>query len=477
MTDPRAAAVLRRFGPDPASWVRDSGTDHDVVVVGGGQAGIGIGFALRRAGVGRASVVDAAGPGEKGVWTTIARMHTLRTPKAWPEPEFGVPELSFRAWYEEQHGEPAYEALDRIPRLDWAAYLDWVEAALQVPVRHRTRLVGIDPGTDRLTLTLAITEQDGEIRTVRESTRKLVLANGVEGTGGPAVPHPLRGLPRTHLAHTSDHIDFAALEGRRVAVVGAAASALDAAGVALEAGAAEVHLFTRRPALLIQGPQGFGPQNLGARNNYRRRSDADRWKQKATAARQGRSATLASLERALAFSGFHVHLSAPWHSASVVGDRVLAEAADGTHEFDVVIAGTGYQYDPRTRAELAGIADDIALWGDRYRPPVELEDDDLATWPYLGPDFELVEKHAGRAPWLGRIHVFSAAAGLSFGYPIGDVQSLAPLVPHLVDAIGRDLFFEDQQLPAAPPEQAGPATSFRDVYEHAVWTAEVPAPA
>lgn len=477
MTDPtaRVARVRRLLGPDPAPWVRESSADHDVVVVGGGQSGIAIGWGLRRAGIGRVTVLDAAAPGRTGVWTTTARMPTLRTPKAWPEPEFGHAELGFRAWYEERHGEAAYTALDRIPRLEWAAYVDWVGSTLDVPVRHRTRLVDVVPADDRLTLVLEVTDAHGT-RTVEETTRQLVLANGVEGTGGPALPAALTGLPRELVAHTSDDIDLPALAGRRVAVLGAGASAFDVAGAALEAGA-QVHLFTRRPGLVVQGPAGFGPPNLGARNNYHRRPDADRWRQKVTITRQGRSATLASVERAAAHRDFHVHLAAPWHAARAVDGRLVVEAADGTHTFDLAIAGTGFQYDPRTRRELARIADDVELWRDRYQPPADLADDTLGAYPYLGPGFELLEKHPGRAPWLARVRVFSAAAAMSFGYPVGDVQSLAPLVPRLVDAIGRDLFVEDQTLPAPPATTpAAPAATYREAYEHAIWTGSTPTP-
>jgi cation diffusion facilitator CzcD-associated flavoprotein CzcO len=475
--DERAARLRRQFGPDPANWVRPTGTDHDVVVVGGGQAGVGIGFSLRRYGIGRTSVVDAAGPGETGVWTTTARMPTLRTPKIWPEPEYGSPELGFRAWYEHRYGIVAYERLGQIPRRDWAAYVDWITQALRVPVRHRTRLVDITPGraadhgapaADHLVLRLRVDGPDGP-REVTETTRQLVLANGVDGTGGPRLPAGLAQLPPHLAAHTGHRIDVAALQGRRVAVLGAGASALDAAGAALEAGAAEVHLFTRRPDLIITGSGGLGPQNLGARENYHRRSDAERWRAKVAAARAGRSCTLASVERAAAFAGFRLHLAAPWHAARADGDTVVVEAADGTHVFDFVIAGTGYQYDPGTRPELAGIAGDIARWGDRHRPPADLVDEDLATWPYLGDGYELVERHPGRAPWVGRVRVFSAASALSFGIPVGDAQSLATGIPRLVDAVGRDLFFEDQSRPAPAPPPAKPAESFRPVYEHAIW--------
>ena len=51
---------------------------------------------------------------------------------------------------------------------------------------------------------------------------------------------------RRFASHAAQPIDFASLRGKRVAVIGAGASAFDNAATALEAGAAEVHLFCRR---------------------------------------------------------------------------------------------------------------------------------------------------------------------------------------------------------------------------------------
>ncbi|MFD7161761.1 SidA/IucD/PvdA family monooxygenase, partial [Kribbella sp. NPDC059898] len=311
-------------------------------------------------------------------------MRTLRTPKAWPEPEYGFPELSFRAWYERRYGEAAYDDIDRISRTVWAEYVRWFGRTVNVAVRNHTRLIGVTPAADHLVLRLAVTRPDGGVDDIVETTRKLVLANGVEGTGGPYLPPPFAGLPRHLAAHTGDRIDFSALAGQVVAVLGAGASALDAAGTALEAGARAVHLFTRRPELIVQGSSAGPAQSLGARENFHRRADADRWRIKAIAAQAGRSCTLESVERAVAFGGFRVHLSAPWHDARVEAGKVRVDAADGSHLFDFVIAGTGYQYNPRTRPELAGIADHVALWADRYQPPSELSDESLARFPYLG---------------------------------------------------------------------------------------------
>ena len=80
-------------------------------------------------------------------------------------------------------------------------------------------------------------------------TRRLVLANGRDGLGGPSVPEIAQTLDRRFWAHSAEAIDFAALRGRRVGVVGAGASAMDNAAAALEAGAARVDLFIRRADL------------------------------------------------------------------------------------------------------------------------------------------------------------------------------------------------------------------------------------
>ncbi len=109
-------------------------------------------------------------------------------------------------------------------------------------MRYGTRLIEIEPDGDLLRLHM---ESEGARRV--ESTRKLVLANGYVGSGGANLPGFMRTLPKGFWSHTSEQIDFDALAGRVVGVVGAASSAFDAAAVALEAGATEVHMFNRRP--------------------------------------------------------------------------------------------------------------------------------------------------------------------------------------------------------------------------------------
>jgi cation diffusion facilitator CzcD-associated flavoprotein CzcO len=437
--DADAATALRLIGPDPANWVPDrAGIDHNVVLVGGGQTGSALAFALRRAGIGKVSVIDAADDETlAGVWLTAARMHLLRTPKNLAGPELGIPALSFQAWYEARHGEAAYAAIDRIPRLTWAEYLSWYRHFLKISVRYRTRLLRIEPTNGCFRLHLEI---DGQ-PTV-ETTRKIVLATGFIGNGGPYIPPVLANLPSQVMSHTQDNIDFTALRGKAVAVVGAAASAFDAAGVALENGASAVHLFARRSQIAsvpITRVRGYP----GAYDNYRHLPDAIRWNQALRFRRTGSTPTIDAIDRAVAFPNFHLHLGAPWQEAAVSDGRVVAYAADGLFQFDHVIAGTGYFVDPSARPEIAGFADKVLLWRDRYVPRADEEDPFLGSHPYVGEGHEYLEKTPGEAPYLRDIHVHNPAGFVSFGLPIGDVPSMRRDIPLVTARISRDLFLAD----------------------------------
>src|SRR3954451_10799524 len=154
--DADARTALRLIGPDPANWVPDRpGIDHDVAILGGGQTGCALAFALRRAGIGKVTILEAA-PDESraGVWLNAARMNLLRTPKTLPGPELGIPAFSFQAWYEARHGQDAYAAIDRIVRTDWADYLSWYKQFLGINPRYQTRVTRIEPDADHFRLHL-----------------------------------------------------------------------------------------------------------------------------------------------------------------------------------------------------------------------------------------------------------------------------------------------------------------------------------
>jgi FAD-dependent urate hydroxylase len=470
MNDPDAHArtALRLIGPDPQNWVPDRpGVDHNVMIVGGGQSGSAFAFALRRAGIGKVTVIDMAeDEARAGVWLNAARMNVLRTPKTLPGPEYGIAALSFQAWYEARHGEAAYAAIERIPRADWAEYLGWYRQFLGIPVRYRARLLGIEPAEQHFRLHLKV---DGASKI--ETARKVILANGVAGNGGAYIPPALtERLPPRLYAHTADAIDFAHLHGKKIAVIGAAASAFDAAGVALEAGAASVDLFARRP-VLASLPVGRVRGYPGAYDNFPELPDSVRWHQAIRFRRAGSTPPADAIERVLKHANFRLHLAAPWLSAWEEAGRIAARAADGEFDFDFAIAGTGYFVEPGTRPELAGFARDILLWRDRYQPPSDEEDPYLGAHPYLGTAHEYLEKAPGTAPYLKDIHVQNPAGFVSFGVPVGDVPSMKRGLPAVTARISRDLFFAD--LPAHQRRLLGDvAPEFSpDLYTPAVWRA------
>ena len=443
--------ALRWAGRPAGDWVKPrAGVDQNVVVVGGGQSGLAIAYGLRRKGIGRVTVIDRCEPGQAGIWRNIARMHQLRTPKTIPGPELGNPDLGFRAWFETLNGPAAFDALDRIPRLAWADYLAWYEQVTEAGVRYETRLVGIEPAGDFLRLHL---ESDGMQRT--ETTRKLVLANGFKGAGGVSVPSVLRGLPAGLWSHTDAPFEFTRLAGKVVGIIGAGASAFDAAATALEQGAKEVHLYSRRSYIDYPSSSASTPPPPPGPPGDRGHAfvlelagelpDEVRWRDWRVRENASASVPLDSLARAVAAKNFHLHLDSDWTGATAGGGGITARISGKKQRFDHVIAGTGYRVDLSVQPELASIQPDIALWKDRYRPPVGEQDDAVSLYPYLGAGFQFQPKADAGVTHLRNIHCFNIAASASFGTLVGDIPSV-PQQARLVTAIARDFLLEDLDL-------------------------------
>src|SRR5260370_41762040 len=197
MAEPGGEArnALRLIGPDPQDWVTERPgpdgrpIDHNVLIVGGGQSGCAFAFAVRRAGIGRVTVIDRAdGEAAAGVWLNAARMNVLRTPKSLPGPELGIPALGFQSWYEARHGSAAYAAFQRIPRAAWAEYLCWYRHFLGIPVRYRTRLVHIAPAEGHFRVHL-----EGAAGAAGGAPRHENLAQGGRAKGGGPRPPRARG--------------------------------------------------------------------------------------------------------------------------------------------------------------------------------------------------------------------------------------------------------------------------------------------
>ena len=102
MNFPAANWVPAITGPDGKPML-------DALVVGAGMCGQTAAFALAREGVRSMRVVDRAERGREGPWGTYARMDILRSPKHLTGPDLGFPALTFRAWYEAQHGAEGWQ--------------------------------------------------------------------------------------------------------------------------------------------------------------------------------------------------------------------------------------------------------------------------------------------------------------------------------------------------------------------------------
>ena len=176
-----AAGLARLQEPAPA-WVPecrapDGSVALDVAILGAGMAGLAAGFALKREGVARIALFDAADAGAEGPWATYARMRTLRSPKQLAGPALGLDDLTFRAWFEAQHGAEAWEALGKIPTAMWMEYLRWYRRVSGLEVRNGVGVARIEPAGALFRLALS---EGGAV-----FARHVVLATGRDGLGGP----------------------------------------------------------------------------------------------------------------------------------------------------------------------------------------------------------------------------------------------------------------------------------------------------
>lgn len=440
------ARDLDRLNLPPANWpIEHRGTDGrpmaDVLVIGAGMAGLALAMALRFKGVRSVRVLDRSDPGREGPWITYARMETLRSPKHLTGPVPNIPSLTYRAWHEARFGDEGWRELAKIPRGLWMDYLTWLRRVTGVAVENGTSVLRLDPERDAVRVRI-----DGEAAPA--FARHVVLATGFPGAGGPFVPDTIaRDLWPDRAAHTMEPIDFAALAGKRVAVLGAGASAWDNAASALEAGAAAVDMHVRRREL-PQVNKGRGSAYPGFLLGYGGLSDADRWATGVYLSDAQAPPPHETVHRVLRHAGFTSHLGHVLTSAERDASGVVLRFAgeDQPSHADFLILGTGFAVDLAHQAEIAHLAPDITTWAERYAPPADLIRPHLGRYPYLAPDFSFIERAPGVRPGLDRVHLFNPGAALSHGAVSGDIPGIALGAERLALALTRRLFAAD--LPA-----------------------------
>jgi cation diffusion facilitator CzcD-associated flavoprotein CzcO len=439
---------LERLEYPKRCWVvprktRDGKPVLDVLIIGGGQSGLSAAFGLMREKVTNLLVVDDSAPGLAGPWKTFARMHTLRTLKHVTGPDHNIPNLCFQSWYEAQYGEDAWRELGLIPKDLWADYLDWYRRSLDIPVRCFTRAGALEWRAGDRCFAVPLRPTDDGVQPDTLFARKVVLATGIDGSGRWETPSLVARLPRELWAHTRDPIDFEALRGKRIGVLGAGASAFDNASVALEHGAAEVHLFYRRKTLPTVNAYRWA-EFVGFLKHHVDLPDADRWRFIRRILEMGQLPPNDTYHRARAFPSFHLHSESPWRDVRTEGGGVLVTTPHGTYTFDKLIIGSGTVTDLSLRPELTHLVADIALWKDRYTPPSQEAHEDLARHPYLGPGFEFQEKVPGRAPYVSSVFNYTFGCLLSLGFGGASISGMKYSLPKLVSAITRQLYCEDK---------------------------------
>jgi cation diffusion facilitator CzcD-associated flavoprotein CzcO len=270
-----------------------------------------------------------------------------------------------------------------------------------------------------------------------------VLATGRDGLGGNHVPAVAAGLPAELLSHTRDDIDFAALRGKRVAVLGSGASACDNAAEALEAGAAEVHQFIRRE----HWPRVNKFKNIvysGFVHGFPRLTVAERLHILTYAFGVGVAPPRESVQRLAGHTGYRCHLGAPWTRAEAAGGTVVIDTPKGRTVVDHVVLGTGFAIDVARVPMLAAVAGDIRRFRDAALAP-DWPDaaGDLLDNPELGSAFEFQEKAGRSQPLLADLHCFNQAALLSHGMVAGDIPSVSDGAERLARGIARQFFIAD----------------------------------
>ncbi|MBT9385923.1 NAD(P)/FAD-dependent oxidoreductase [Pseudooceanicola sp. CBS1P-1] len=416
--------------PDP--WIDGASGQVPVVICGAGMSGLGLAFALRRAGVADVRVIDARPAGREGPWITSARMKTLRSPKHLSSLDLGIPSLTMRAWYEARYGAPAWAALERPSKEDWMRYLLWFRRVSGIAVQNDTRLCAIAPAQGGLRLTL-----EGPEGVTQLGAARLVLATGLDGGGGPHVPPEVaRALPRARYTHSAEEAEDGRLKGLRVAVLGGQTSAFDWSVTALEQGAAQVVQFGREAhlprteALAWMAFPGFMTSFPDLPPEVRFRFMQQYFRCKIPP-------TQDQYDRAIGDPAFRYLPGSGTCRFAMEGAQIRIANAHGTFHADHLLLGTGYRYDPALRPELHSLQGLFTTWGTRL--PEAAADPFIAAHPYLGPGFELLPQAPG-ADWITRVHLYNAAALPSLGPISNGITGFRYGVPRLVRALVTGLF-------------------------------------
>jgi len=336
-----------------AAWVRPVAGPGgepvaEVVIVGAGQAGLNVGLALKREGVRKIVLLDRNPSGCEGPWETFARMEVLRTPKTLVGAELNIPSLSVRSWFEARYGTEAWQKITWIPRRDWMAYLRWYRTIAGLDIRNEVEVAGIAPAGDLLAV-----KTEAAARCDTLLARRVVIATGHDGGGSWSVPEIITAaLPPQAYAHSNGPIDFGALVGKRVGVLGHGGSAFDAGLAALHNGAASVDLCFRRALLPVVNPHRW-LEFSGFLAHYRELDDRTRWNVGRHFDVEDQPPPRHTFERARAEPRLQVHGDSAWRTVAWTGTKIEV-TTDRDRRPQRPVAPTGTDRHRRSDRDLVG---------------------------------------------------------------------------------------------------------------------------
>lgn len=405
----------------------------DVAIVGGGYCGLTVAATMVKEHMYNFKVFDQNPAGSEGPWATFARMKNLRSEKKLMGPAMGIPSLTFRAWYETVYGKESWETFYFALTPIWMEYLSWYKQVLRLPVENEHKLISISPVEEGFLLEFDKPSKE----VVFVLAKKVVLATGRKGFGGAKFPSYVKNLPRESYAHSSEVIDFEPLKGKKIAVVGSGASAFDATAVALEKEAASVDLLIRRKRLekdnyfkIFSYPSYI--------YSYGRMDDNWRWNCIMKGMKQGTPPPACAVRRLEGWANLSKKMGYSIDTMSVKDGQVLVESAQGNNLYDFVIFATGFNVNGAEVPEIAEMFPDIALWEDRMPSEIVQQDPTLGHFPYLGANFEFLEKHPGQAPYLKHLHCFNFGALLSQGMVCSEIPGVSVGAQRLVEGFITD---------------------------------------
>ena len=350
-------------------------------------------------------------------------------------------QFTFEAWYDAAHGTGSFAGLGLIPTGAWHDYLQWYRRVLELPVRNGVAATAIAPAElDDGGGCLLVTLSTGEVL----AARKLVLATGQDGTGEWWMPDFVRALPADRRAHTCEIIDFERLRGRTVAVLGAGASAMDNAAVALEHGA-EVHLFCRRAEpSVVQRYRWL--TFAGFLKHIGEMPDEWRWRVMGNIMRAREGFPADTYQARAGVSRLH-HAARP-HRGPMPAWRMTASGSRRR-------AGRSM---PTTRSAAPASARTCGCAPNWRRSPTRSRCGAIATRrrrarrircsrpiPISVPTTPSSNASPGEAPWLADIHLFGIGSTLSFGPSGSSINAMTTAVPKVVAGVTRGLFAGDLQ--------------------------------